>query len=62
MDRVLFESGVTEVSKNGMYPSGHVSSTVNLMDWSVLLICLRKFSLCSSCCPMKYNPHTFSIT
>ena len=53
MDKVLSGSGVTKVSKNGIEPSGHVSSTVNLMDWSMLLMCLRKLSLCSVCCTMK---------
>ena len=42
MGKVLSGSYVTTLSKNGIEPSGCLSSTVNLMDWSVLLICLRK--------------------
>ena len=55
MDKVLSGSGVTKVSTNGIEPFGHVSSTVDLMDWSKLLMCLRKF-LCSDCCTMKVSP------
>ena len=50
MDSVLLGSCVTEVTKNGVEPSGHMSSSVNLMNWSMLLICLRKIALCSNCC------------
>ena len=39
MNRVQFYSGVAIVSKNGMEPSGLVSSTVNLTAWSMVLIC-----------------------
>ena len=47
MDRVLFCSGITKVSKNGIEPSSLVSSTVNLITWSVLFMWCKKFSLCS---------------
>ena len=47
MDKVLSGSGVTKVSKNGIEPSGSVSSTVstvNLLEQPKLLMYLRKFS------------------
>ena len=47
-------SSVTKVSKNGMEPSGHASSTVNLTDCSMLLTCFKKQScLFSNCCTTK---------
>ena len=39
MDSVLLGSCVTKVSKNVMEPSGHLTSVVNLMNLSILLIC-----------------------
>ena len=34
--KVLSGPGVIKAFKNGIETSGHVSSTVNLMDWSML--------------------------
>ena len=45
MDRVLFCPGVANVFKNGKEPSWHASSTVNVIDWWMLLMC---FSSCSN--------------
>ena len=42
MDRLPFSSGSTMVSKKGMEPSSLLSSTVNLMTGSTLLMCWRK--------------------
>ena len=47
MDKVLSDSGLKMVSKNGMAPSSLVSSTVSLMAGSTLLMHSRKFCLCS---------------
>ena len=47
MDMVLFCSDVTELFQNGMEPYGLVSSTVNMIAWSMLLMSCKKFSLCS---------------
>ena len=43
MDRPPFSSGLTMVSKKGMEPSSLLSSTVNFMEGSTLLMCWRKF-------------------
>ena len=48
IDNVLSGSGLTRVSKEGMAPSCLVSSTVTFMASSILLMCSRKFCLCSS--------------
>ena len=48
MDRLPFTSGFTMVSKKGMEPSSLLSSTVNLMAGSTLLICWRKPCLLAS--------------
>ena len=39
MGRVLFVSGMMMVSVNGIDPSGHVSSTVNSMAFSIEFMC-----------------------
>ena len=48
--RIPLCCGVIIVFKNGKEPSGHVSSIVNLMVLLILLMYLRKFSLCSVHC------------
>ena len=48
IDNVLSVSGLARVSKKGMAPSCLVSSTVNFMAGSTLLMCSRKFCLFSS--------------
>ena len=48
MDRVPSASGLTTVSKKGMDPSSLLSSTVNLMAGSTLLMCWRKPCLLAS--------------
>ena len=48
MDRPLFSSGFTIVSKKGMEPSSLWSSTVNFMARSTLLMCWRKSCLLTS--------------
>ena len=45
IDKVFSGSGVSNVTKSGIEPSGHVTSTVNLMDCSMLLMCLWTFPL-----------------
>ena len=42
MDSVPSASGLTMVSKKGMDPSSLLSSTVNLIAGSTLLMCWRK--------------------
>ena len=49
IDRILFCSGVIKVSENSMKPSGLVSSTMNLIAWSLLLTWCRKFFVFSVC-------------
>ena len=44
--KVLSAFGVMMVSKKGMKPSSLDSSTVNWMEGSTELMCLRKSSLC----------------
>ena len=48
MDRSPFSSGFTMVSKKGMEPSSLLSSTVNFMAGSTLLMCWRKSCLLTS--------------
>ena len=48
MDRAPFSSGFTMVSKKGMEPSSLLSSTVNFMAGSTLLMCWRKSCLLTS--------------
>ena len=48
MDRDPSASGFTIVSKMGMEPSSLLSSTVNLMAGSTLLMCCRKLCLLAS--------------
>ena len=48
MDRPPFSSGFTMVSKKGMEPSTLLSSTVNFMAGSPLLMCWRKSCLFTS--------------
>ena len=48
MDRPPFSSGFTMVSKKGMEPSSLLSSTVNFMAGSTLLMCWRKPCLLTS--------------
>ena len=48
MDRLPFSSGFTMVSKKGMEPSSLLSSTVNFMAGSTLLMCCRKSCLLTS--------------
>ena len=48
MDRDPSTSGFTIVSKKGMEPSSLLSSTVNLMAGSTLLMCCRKLCLLAS--------------
>ena len=48
MDRVPSASGLTIVSKKGMDPSSLLSSTVNLIAGSTLLMCWRKSCLLAS--------------
>ena len=48
MDREPSTSGLTIVSKKGMEPSSLLSSTVNLMAGSTLLMCCRKPCLLAS--------------
>ena len=43
------------VSRSGMAPSCLLFSTVNLMAGSTLLICSRKFYLCSFCWKTKVS-------
>ena len=49
MVKVPSVSGVVMVSKKGMEPSSLDSSTVNWMEGSTELMCLRNSSLCDSC-------------
>ena len=58
MDRVLFSSGIMIVSKNGIDPSGHASSTVNLMALSIELSVAGSF-LCSNYCITKVTSKEF---
>ena len=48
MDRPPFSSGFTIVSEKGMEPSSLLSSTVNFMAGSTLLMCWRKSCLLTS--------------
>ena len=48
MDSDPSASGFTIVSKKGMEPSSLLSSTVNLMAGSTLLMCCRKLCLLAS--------------
>ena len=48
MDRLPFSFGFTIVSKKGMEPSSLLSSTVNFMAGSTLLMCWRKSCLLTS--------------
>ena len=43
MDRLLLCSGVMIIFKKSMQPSGLVCSVVNLMAWSMVLMCCRSF-------------------
>ena len=47
-DRLPSASGLTNVSRKGMDPSSLLSSTVNRMAGSTLLMCWRKFCLLAS--------------
>ena len=57
MDRDPSASGFTIVSKKGMEPSSLLSSTVNLMAGSTLLMCCRKLCLLASLWMTKVSIH-----
>ena len=50
--------GVMSVSRNGMEPSGLVSSVVKLMEGSTELMCCKKYYFCD-CCSMTIASSTY---